>query len=91
MGPKLMNCCKPEQMGTKERGNIIQNSRRRQCASQGCKRLEDRRIKEKITRKEYERLVNKFEMERFNGSNRLVEVGRGENHDGKRRGDQCRR
>ena len=23
MGPKLMNCCKPEQVGTKEYGNML--------------------------------------------------------------------
>ena len=23
MGPKLMNCCKPEQMGTKEYGKML--------------------------------------------------------------------
>ena len=23
MGPKLMNCCKPEQVGTKECGNML--------------------------------------------------------------------
>ena len=23
MGPKLMNCCNPEQMGTKEYGNML--------------------------------------------------------------------
>ena len=43
MGPKLMNCCRPEQMGTKEFGKtqkMIQKFRRRKSPSQGGKELE---------------------------------------------------
>ena len=41
--PKLMDCCRPEQVGTKESGNW---------------RIEGE--KKRITRKEYQRLLNKF-------------------------------
>ena len=68
MGPKLMNCCKPE---TEEHQRIWQNaeensnSGRRQSPSQGGKKLEDRRTKEKNHKKGYQMLVEKFEMEGF--------------------------
>ena len=48
MGAKLVNCCKPEQMGTTEYGKMLKR----------IQTLED-------TRKEYQRLLNKFEMEGF--------------------------
>ena len=54
MGPKLMNCCKLESMGTKECGKML---KRIQVPAEGQKR--------RITRKEYQKLVNKFEMEGF--------------------------
>ena len=65
MGPKLMKCCRPEQMGTKEFGKmlkLIQTLEGRVPA----KKAKDWRIDEKkkiISRQEHQRLVNKFEME----------------------------
>ena len=46
MGPKLMICCKPEEMGTKKFGRMLIEGE-----------------KKRITRKEHQRLLNKFEME----------------------------
>ena len=68
MQPKLMNCCKREQVGTKEYGRM---SRRIQVLEDGrvpAKEARDWKIegqKRRITRKEYQRLLNKFEMEGF--------------------------
>ena len=50
MGPKLMKCCKPEQMGTTEKGKNVEensNSRKRCNPGQGGKKIVDRRTKEK--------------------------------------------
>ena len=50
MGPKLVNCCRPEQMGTKEFGKMIEEGR------VPAKEAENWRIegkKKTITRKEY--------------------------------------
>ena len=55
MGPKLMNCCKPERVGTKEHGKMLKR----------IQVLEDGRVSEGQKRKEYQRLLNKFEMEGF--------------------------
>ena len=55
MGPKLVNCCKPEQMGTKEFGKMMKI----------IQILEEGRVPAK--------------------EKRLVELGKGENHEGKRR------
>ena len=41
--------------------------------------------RKRITRKECQKLVNKFEMEGLMAQKRLVEHGKGENHEGKRR------
>ena len=66
MGPELMNCCRPEQMGTKEFGKIVN---RIQILEEGRvpeKEAKNWRIegeKKRITRNEYQRLVNRFEME----------------------------
>ena len=57
MGPKLMNCCRPEQMGTKEFGKMLKkksNSRRRKSPSQGSKEQDNWRDQEK----NYEREVS---------------------------------
>ena len=63
LGPKLTNCCKPEQVGTTEYGNILKRSQV----------LEDRRVPTKEARswnflKNYEKRVsevflNKFDMD----------------------------
>ena len=66
MGPKLMNCCRPEQMDTKEFGkmeNIIQILEEGRVPAQEAKNWRIEGEKKRITRKEYKRLVNNFEME----------------------------
>ena len=66
MGPKLTNCCRPEQMDTKEFGKMV---KRIQILEEGrvpAKEAKNWRIegqKKRITRKEYKRLLNNFEME----------------------------
>ena len=60
MGPKLMNCFKPEQEGTKEHGKMLQ---RFQILEDGrflpkeAKNWKTERQKRRITGKEYRRLV----------------------------------
>ena len=68
MGPKLMNCGKPEQMGTKEYGKMLKRIQTLEDGRIPAKEANNWRIegqKRRITRKEYQRLVNKFEMEGF--------------------------
>ena len=66
MGPNLVNCCRPEQMGTKEFGKMM---RRIQILEDGivpAKETKNWRIegeKKRITRKAYQKLLNNFEME----------------------------
>ena len=50
MGPMLINCCRPEQMVTKEFGNMV-------------KIIQILREKKRSTRKEYRRLLNNFDTE----------------------------
>ena len=66
MGPKLVNCCRPEQMGTKEFGKMlkrIQTLEEGRVPAKEAKNWKNEGKKKRITRKEYQRLVNKFEME----------------------------
>ena len=69
MGPKLMNCCKAEQMGTKDYGNMmkrIQTLEDGRVPAKKAKTLEEFREKRKEPRERSIReLVNKFEMEGF--------------------------
>ena len=66
MGPKQTNCCRPEQMDTKEFGKL---RKRIQILEEGrvpAKEAKNWRIdveKKRITRKECKRLLNNFEME----------------------------
>ena len=66
MGPKLMNCCRPEQMDTKEFGKMM---KRVQILEEGripATEATNWRVegeKKRSTRKECERLLNNFEME----------------------------
>ena len=68
MGPKLLNCCRPEQVGTKEYGkmlewiHVLEDGR---VPAKEAKNWEIEGQKRRITRKEYQRLLNKFEMEGF--------------------------
>ena len=77
MGPKLMNCCKPEQMGTKEYCKMLKRIQTLEDGRIPAKEAKNWRIegqKRRITRKEYQRrVVNKFEMEGFVALKRLVE------------------
>ena len=67
MGPKLKNCCKPEQVGTKEYGKML---KRIQVLEDGRVRAKEARNwkiegQKRITRKEYQRLLNQFGMQGF--------------------------
>ena len=66
MGPKLMNCRRPERMGTKEVGKMVKRIQTLEEGRVPAKEANTWRIevkKERIARKEHQRLVNKFEME----------------------------
>ena len=58
MGPKLMNCSKPEQVGTKEYGKML---KRNQVLEDGRFPAKEARIWKTTTREEYRRLWNEFE------------------------------
>ena len=68
MGPKLINCCRPEQVSIKEHGkmlkriHILQDGR---VLAKEAKHWEIEGQERRITRKECQRLLNKFEMEGF--------------------------
>ena len=65
MGPKLMNCCRPEQMGTEEFGKMLKRDQTLEEGRVPAKETKSWRIegnKKRITRKECQRLVKKFEM-----------------------------
>ena len=79
MGPKLVNCCKLEQMGTKELGKMMRRLQTLEGGRVPDKEANNWRIegeKKRIARKEYKTL---------NGAKRPVEFGKGENHERKRR------
>ena len=68
MGPKLVNCCMSEPMGTKEFGNMvkrIQTLEEGRVPAKEAKNWRIERDKKRIARKEYQRLLNNFEMEGF--------------------------
>ena len=88
MGPKLINGCMPEQMGTKEFGKILKRIQTLKDGGVPAKETKNWRIegeKKRFTRKENQRLLNKSENGRFNGVKRLVELGKGANHERKKR------
>ena len=63
-----MDHCRPEQMGTKDNGNMLKRVQTLEDGGVPAKEALNWRIegqKKRITRKEYQRLVNKFEMEGF--------------------------
>ena len=65
-GPKLMTCCKPVQVGTKEHGKMLKRIRVLEDGRVPAKEVENWRIeakKRRISRKEYRRLFNEFELE----------------------------
>ena len=66
MGPKLMNCCKPEQAGTKEHGKMSKHIQVLEDGRVPAKEARDWKIegqKRKITRKG--KTLNEFEMGGF--------------------------
>ena len=86
MGPKLTNCSRLVQMNTKEFGKQM---KRIQILEEGrvpAKEAKNWRIegeKKRIARKEFERLLNNFEMEGLMAQKRLVELGKRKNNEGK--------
>ena len=66
-----------------QNGEKNPNTRGRESPSQRGKELDIRRKKKRITRKEYRRLLNNFEMEGLMEQKSPVELGQGENHEGK--------
>ena len=67
MGPKLMNCCRLEQVSTKEHGKKLKRIRILEDGRVPAKGGKQWKIEghRRITRKEFQRLLNKFEMEGF--------------------------
>ena len=68
MGPKLMNCCKPEPMGTQGYGKMLKRIQVLEDGRVPAKEARNWRTegqKRRITRKEYQKLLNKFEVEVF--------------------------
>ena len=66
MGPKLMNCCMPELVGTKDFGKMVKRIQTLEEGIVPAKEAKNWRIegeKRRTTRKEYRRLLNNFEME----------------------------
>ena len=66
MVPKLMNCCKPEQVGTKEYGKMFKRIQVVEDGRVPAKEARNWKVegqKRSITRKEYQRLLNVFEIE----------------------------
>ena len=66
MGPKLMNCCRPEKMGIEEFGKMRKRIQTLEEGRVPAKEAKNWRIegqKKRITRKEYQPLTYKYEME----------------------------
>ena len=75
MGPKLMNRCRPEQMGTKEFGKMVKRNQTLEEGRVPAKEAKNWRIegrKKRITRKEYRRLLHNSEMEGLTAQKRLA-------------------
>ena len=76
MGPKLVNCCMPEPMGTKEFGKMVTRIRTLGEGRVPAKEAKNWRIEgeqKRITRKECQRLLNNFDMEVVITQKRIVE------------------
>ena len=68
LGPELMNCCKPEQVGTKQYGKMLKRIQVLEEGSVPAKEARNWKIQgqeRRTSRKECQRLLNKFEMEGF--------------------------
>ena len=77
MGPKLMNWCKPEQMGIKECGKMLERIQvledGRVPAKKASKKLEDRRTKEKNYEKRVSEACKQGRNGRCHGPTRIKE------------------
>ena len=59
MGPKLRNCCKPEQVGAKEHGKMLKRIQALEDGRVPAKEAKHRKIERqnrRVMRKEYRRL-----------------------------------
>ena len=66
MGPKLLKCCSREQVGTKEHGKMLKRIQILEYGRVPAKEATDSKTegkKRRITRKEYRRQLNEFELE----------------------------
>ena len=89
MGPKLMNCCKLEQVGTKEHGKMLKRIQVLEDGRVPAMEARSSKIegqKRRITSKEYQRLLSKFEMEGFMAQKGLWNLVTGERYLRKERG-----
>ena len=87
MGPKLMNCCKPEKVGTKEHGKMPKRIQILEDGRVPAKEARNWKIegqKRRLTRKEYRRLSNEFEMGGFMAQKGLSNLAREKNAAGQR-------
>ena len=94
MGPNLMNCCRPEQMGTKEVGNMLKRIQTLEEGRVPAKEAKSWRIegnKKRITRKEHQRQVKKFEIKDLIAHKGLWNLAKEKTLEGKRRVAKCRR
>ena len=79
MGPKPINGCMPEPMSTKELGNMVKRIQLLEEGRAPAKEAKNWRIegqKKRITRKEYRRLLNNFEMEGLMAQKGLWEMAK---------------
>ena len=82
MGPKLMTCGKPEPKGTQGHGKMLKIIPILEDGRIPAKEANNWRIEgqnRRITRKEYQRLMNKFEMEGFMAQKGLWNLAREKN------------
>ena len=78
-GPKLMNSCEPEHVGTKEHGNMQKRIQVLEDGRVPAKEARNWKIegkKRRITSKEYRRLWNEFETGAFMARKGLWNVAR---------------
>ena len=76
MGPKLVNCYKPEQVGTKEYGKMLKRIQILEDGRVPTKEARNWKIEgqnTKIVRKEYKILLIGFRDGRIHGANRSME------------------
>ena len=87
MGPKLTNCCRPEQVDTKEFANMMKRIPILEEGRAPAKGASNWRIegeRKRITRKDYKRLVNNFETEGLMARKGLWNLAKDKNNEGKR-------